>query len=152
MPAEPLTETNPLAITSTSSRSGEANLELNPDFCAHLLRIGHEDICPIGIVGTQRKRVRNNRKAGRSYFDQFTGTPIGQLNQEHVEHLQGNLKGLLGGGARRESAKCGQGSPWGRRYCRRLAKDWECLNRNALAFLRWASIRLMLRKLCRLML
>ena len=33
--------------------------------------------------------------------------------------------------------------------CRRLAKDRECLNRNALAFLRWASIRLMLRKLCR---
>ena len=32
--------------------------------------------------------------------------------------------------------------------CRRLAKDWECLNRKALAFLRWASIRLMLRKLC----
>jgi transposase len=32
--------------------------------------------------------------------------------------------------------------------CRRLAKDWERLNRNALAFLRWASIRLMLRKLC----
>ena len=32
--------------------------------------------------------------------------------------------------------------------CRRLAKDWECLNRNALAFLRWASIRLMIRKLC----
>jgi transposase len=32
--------------------------------------------------------------------------------------------------------------------CRRLAKDWECLNRHALAFLRWASIRLMLRKLC----
>jgi transposase len=33
--------------------------------------------------------------------------------------------------------------------CRRLAKDWECLNAKALAFLRWASIRLMLRKLCR---
>ncbi len=32
--------------------------------------------------------------------------------------------------------------------CRRLAKDWECLNRNALAFLRWASIRSMLRRLC----
>jgi transposase len=32
--------------------------------------------------------------------------------------------------------------------CRRLAKDWECLNRNALSFLRLASIRLMLRKLC----
>jgi transposase len=32
--------------------------------------------------------------------------------------------------------------------CRRLAKDWECLNRNALAFLHWASIRMMLRKLC----
>jgi len=32
--------------------------------------------------------------------------------------------------------------------CRRLAKDWECLNRNALGFLRWASIRLMVRKLC----
>ena len=29
--------------------------------------------------------------------------------------------------------------------CRRLAKDWECLNRKALAFLRLASIRLMLR-------
>jgi transposase len=26
--------------------------------------------------------------------------------------------------------------------CRRLAKDWECLNRNGLAFLRWASVRL----------
>jgi transposase len=32
--------------------------------------------------------------------------------------------------------------------CRRLAKDWESLNRKALAFLRLASIRLMLRKLC----
>lgn len=32
--------------------------------------------------------------------------------------------------------------------CRRLAKDWECLNRKALAFLTLASIRLMLRKLC----
>jgi putative transposase len=31
--------------------------------------------------------------------------------------------------------------------CRRLAKDWENLNRNALAFLKLASIRLMLRKL-----
>ena len=32
--------------------------------------------------------------------------------------------------------------------CRRLAKDWENLNRKALAFLRLASIRIMLRKLC----
>ena len=32
--------------------------------------------------------------------------------------------------------------------CRRLAKDWECLSRKAMAFLRLASIRLMLRKLC----
>ena len=32
--------------------------------------------------------------------------------------------------------------------CRRLAKDWENLTRYALAFLRFASIRLMLRKLC----
>jgi transposase len=32
--------------------------------------------------------------------------------------------------------------------CRRLAKDWGNLNRKALAFLRLASIRLMLRKLC----
>ena len=31
--------------------------------------------------------------------------------------------------------------------CRRLAKDWENLNRTALAFLKLASIRLMLRKL-----
>jgi transposase len=31
--------------------------------------------------------------------------------------------------------------------CRRLAKDWECLNRSALAFLRWASVRIMLRRL-----
>jgi putative transposase len=31
--------------------------------------------------------------------------------------------------------------------CRRLAKDWECLNHNAIAFLHLASIRLMLRKL-----
>ena len=34
--------------------------------------------------------------------------------------------------------------------CRRLAKDWECLNRNALAFLRWASIRMMVRRLCQI--
>ena len=32
--------------------------------------------------------------------------------------------------------------------CRRLAKDWECLNRTGRIFLRWASIRLMVRKLC----
>ena len=32
--------------------------------------------------------------------------------------------------------------------CRRLAKDWENLNRTALAFIKLASIRLMLRKLC----
>jgi len=32
--------------------------------------------------------------------------------------------------------------------CRRLAKDGECLNRKALAILRLASIRRMLRKLC----
>jgi len=31
--------------------------------------------------------------------------------------------------------------------CRRLAKDWECRSRKALAFLRLASIRLMTRKL-----
>jgi transposase len=35
--------------------------------------------------------------------------------------------------------------------CRRLAKDWENLNRSALAFLRLASIRLMLRRLCNAM-
>jgi transposase len=33
-------------------------------------------------------------------------------------------------------------------WCRRLAKDWENLNRKARAFLRLASIRLMLRRLC----
>jgi transposase len=32
--------------------------------------------------------------------------------------------------------------------CRRLARDWECLNRNALVVLRWAAIRSMLRRLC----
>lgn len=32
--------------------------------------------------------------------------------------------------------------------CRRLAKDWECLNRNGLAFLLWASVRSMVRRLC----
>jgi transposase len=32
--------------------------------------------------------------------------------------------------------------------CRRLAKDWENLNHCALAFLRLASIRLMIRRLC----
>ena len=32
--------------------------------------------------------------------------------------------------------------------CRRLAKDWENLNFSGLIFLRLASIRLMLRKLC----
>ena len=31
--------------------------------------------------------------------------------------------------------------------CRILAKDWACLNQNGLAFRRWSSIRLMIRKL-----
>jgi len=35
--------------------------------------------------------------------------------------------------------------------CRRLAKDWERLNRNTLAFLCWSSVRLMVRKLCQTM-
>ena len=33
---------------------------------------------------------------------------------------------------------------------RRLDKDWECLNHNTLAFLRWASIRLMGRRICQI--
>jgi transposase len=33
--------------------------------------------------------------------------------------------------------------------CRRLAKDWECLNRKGRAFLMLASIRLMLRRIAR---
>ena len=33
--------------------------------------------------------------------------------------------------------------------CRRLAKDWENLNLSALSFLRLASIRFMIRKLCK---
>ena len=33
--------------------------------------------------------------------------------------------------------------------CRRLAKDWECLNRKARAFLLLASVRLMPRRLAR---
>ncbi|MFN7308146.1 MAG: transposase, partial [Acetobacteraceae bacterium] len=33
--------------------------------------------------------------------------------------------------------------------CRRLAKDWENLNLSALSFMRLASIRLMVRKLCK---
>jgi transposase len=32
--------------------------------------------------------------------------------------------------------------------CRRLAKDWENLTRTALTYIRLASIRLMLRRLC----
>ena len=32
--------------------------------------------------------------------------------------------------------------------CRRMAKDWECLNRNGSAFLRWAAVRRMVRELC----
>ena len=34
-------------------------------------------------------------------------------------------------------------------FARRLAKDWECLNRKGRAFLILASIRLMLRRLAR---
>ena len=36
--------------------------------------------------------------------------------------------------------------------CRRLPKDWECLSANGLAFLRLTSIRLMVRKLCQIIL
>jgi len=34
--------------------------------------------------------------------------------------------------------------------CRRLARNWECMSRNGLAFLRWASVRLMVGKLCQI--
>jgi transposase len=34
--------------------------------------------------------------------------------------------------------------------CRRLAKDWECLNRKARAYILLASIRFMLRRLGRI--
>ena len=34
--------------------------------------------------------------------------------------------------------------------CRRLARDWERMNRNAPAILQWASVRLMVRKLCQI--
>ncbi len=37
--------------------------------------------------------------------------------------------------------------PWLNRW-RRLAKDWERLNCTGVAFQQWASIRLMMRKLC----
>jgi acyl homoserine lactone synthase len=43
--------------------------------------------------------------------------------------------------------RLGQPAGWLNR-CRRLAKDWECLNRSALTFLRWSSIRMMMRRLC----
>ena len=33
--------------------------------------------------------------------------------------------------------------------CRRLAKDWECLGHVARAFMQLASIRMMLRRLCK---
>lgn len=33
--------------------------------------------------------------------------------------------------------------------CRRLAKDWECQSRKARAFLHWASVHLMIRKVCK---
>ncbi len=33
--------------------------------------------------------------------------------------------------------------------CPRLSKDWDYLNRNALAFLRWASVRMIQRRLYR---
>jgi transposase len=36
-------------------------------------------------------------------------------------------------------------------WFRRLAKDWECLNRKARTFLLLASVRLMLRRLARSM-
>ncbi len=38
---------------------------------------------------------------------------------------------------------------WINHNCR-LAKGWKRMNRNALAFLRWASGRVMLRKLCKI--
>jgi len=34
--------------------------------------------------------------------------------------------------------------------CRRLAREWECMSRNGLAFLRWAAVRMMVRKLCQI--
>ena len=55
---------------------------------------------------------------------------------------------------RRASSSCPSDGSSSARFawlgrCRRLAKDWENLNRRGLAFLRLASIRRMLRKLCK---
>ena len=62
----------------------------------------------------------------------------------HIEPLI--PPGKPGGGKRRVAIR-ERTIAWLNR-CRRLAKDWENLNRNALAFIKLASIRLMLRKLC----
>jgi hypothetical protein len=88
--------------------------------------------------------------------------------------ILGEAVGILVGGSLQDCARGGFGRasqlhrpvarrPWQRRHGglantrsrpdewlspRRLAKDWGNLNRNALAFLKLASIRLMLRKLC----
>src|SRR3954469_18253497 len=61
--------------------------------------------------------------------------------EDKAEITRLNLRNIVQGSVERTIA-------WLNR-CRRLAKDWECLNRKALAFLRLASIRLMLRKLNR---
>jgi transposase len=64
-----------------------------------------------------------------------------------VEAIAFHLEAITFGDINRLLINVPPGFMWLNR-CRRLAKDWENLNRNALAFLKLASIRLMLRKLC----
>ena len=68
---------------------------------------------------------------------------MARVNVEIVkrsDHAKGFVASRSGGVVERTFAWLGR--------CRRLAKDWENLNRKALAFLGLASIRFFLRKLC----
>jgi len=75
-------------------------------------------------------------------FRQAMQRVCGQINVEIVKRSDAGTFVVL---PKRWIVECTIG--WLNR-CRRLAKDWECLNRNGLTFLRWASIRMMVRKLC----
>lgn len=95
-------------------------------------------------LGCSRSKLYADGGYQRGKFQDAVKRVINQLNVEIVKRSDA-VKGFLVLPKRWVVERT---LAWLNR-CRRLAKDWECLNRRARGFLLLASARLMVRRLCR---
>jgi hypothetical protein len=108
--------------------------------------VGAGELCRKPKILSQPIDRPIERFGGRADKKRWYGRRLGQARDQAIEDGPVDAKATLEG-VQIVSGRADVGSEIGQRL-RTLAKDWECLNRKALAFLKLASIRLMLRKLC----